>query len=79
MIKTIYANKKKGVQWGISAGKNYSKDKAYPFVKFYLLPTVEYEHYDIGSYEEDESFDINFVWLFWYFSISRYWGNAYKE
>lgn len=77
MSKTIYRSSKRGVEWIIYAGKNYKKDFG-GWIYFYLLPTIHYRQFDIG-YKDDQSFDIEFAWLFWCFTISRYWGEVYKR
>ena len=80
MIKTIYGSRKRGVKWDISAGKTYFKqscgDKILGYMRFYLLPTIEYDRH-FRPNQEDNSFDICFKWLFWEFVVSRFWGKAY--
>ena len=44
---------------------------------FYLLPTIEF--FLDKSFDDDQSFDIKFLWLFWSFEISKCWGSVYKK
>lgn len=77
LFKNIYSSKEKGVEWWLYSG-NMIADDILDNTCFYPLPTISYEHWGVGS-EEDQNIDIYFKWLFWYFSITRYWGSAYKE
>ena len=79
MMKDLYRSAAKGVVWQIWTRTNYKReDTLFPYVTFYLLPTIEYSRIDSFG-EEDNEIDINFKWLFWQFTISRYWGDVYKK
>ena len=52
--------------------------KPNPFIIFYVFPTIEL-FLDLDEEDEDSCFDISFRWLFWTFTISKYWGNTYKK
>lgn len=75
----IYRSLKKGIQWDITAPKNYKRDIVSNWTFFYLLPTIEYSRMFFSFDEDDQNFDIHFEWLFWKISVSRYWGDVYKR
>lgn len=75
MIKTIYHNPNKGVQWEFGIWFNYGDYGT----TFYLVPTLFYYRSKIfDDCTQERSFKIAFTWLFWQISIERYWGNDYK-
>lgn len=79
LFKNIYRSTEKGVEWWLYSGRTIADPTSgCDFTHFYLLPTIAFEHYDVG-FEEDQSFDISFKWLFWYFTITKYWGSLYKK
>ena len=79
LFKNFYHSKEKGVSWWLYSGTSIANPNvAMDATHFYLLPTITFEHWDVG-YEVDQSFDISFKWLFWYFTITKYWGEAYKK
>lgn len=81
LCKNIYRSTEKGVEWWLYSGKTVADPiSGRNFTHFCLLPAIEYDHWDVDvEVEEDQSFDISFKWLFWYFTITRYWGSVYKK
>lgn len=79
IFREIHHSNIKGVSWWIYSGK----DKASSILKttrtrFYLFPTIIYEHDDVGN-KDEQILAISFKWLFWYITIAKYWGNDYKH
>ena len=62
-------NRKKPYQ-----SKHFSTNFKTPvgFTVFYLFPTIEF-FMDTG-FDDDCCLDIRFEWLFWSFTVSRYWA-----
>ena len=75
--KNIYSSRARGVSWWIYGGSTFADD-ILDNTHFYLLPSIEYEHWGVCD-KEDQSIDISFKWLFWYISITRYHGLAYTR
>ena len=79
IFREIYRSKTKCVSWWVYSGKDKASSiSGNTKTKFYLFPTIVYEHYDVGN-EDEQSLEVSIVWLFWYFAIAKYWGNDYKH
>lgn len=79
MTRIIYENKAKGIQWSVYTFMSLKFKNHYASgTEFYLFPTVNYQRFEEFEFENEHSFAINFVWLFWKLSINRYWGDVFK-
>lgn len=46
--------------------------------QFYPFPTLRFS-YDGDDCDEEYSFDIEFIWLFWEILITKYWWRNYSK